>query len=224
LVRTLAPEAIWAEAGSFGAARRHPQLPHRRPPGDRGELGRSSGPAGPAHWQRPGTQVTRDAGARTRKTGTRQPASPQGGRPARLWRRTRNTLAAACSCAAGGSAGYALSGPAFAAAGCVAVVLVAAAVAIILSAMLGHRDLRQSPFERLMLLICVITGRRPRDYLPPPAAQKRPAAGPEPAGLAAVTVEPRRGGVDIPRPRPDSGVGWLAGPSLAAFRTRSGSG
>jgi hypothetical protein len=28
----------------------------------------------------------------------------------------------------------------------------------------------------------------------------------------------------IPRPRPDPGVGWLAGPSLAAFRTQCGSG
>jgi hypothetical protein len=43
---------------------------------------------------------------------------------------------------------------------------VAAAVAVVLVAMLGGRDSR-SPFVRLMLTICVITGRRPGDYLPP---------------------------------------------------------
>jgi hypothetical protein len=36
---------------------------------------------------------------------------------------------------------------------------------VILSAMLGGRDPR-TPFVRLMLIICVITGRRPEDYLP----------------------------------------------------------
>ena len=37
---------------------------------------------------------------------------------------------------------------------------------MMLVAMLGGRDSR-SPFVRLMLIICVITGRRPGDYLPP---------------------------------------------------------
>jgi hypothetical protein len=43
--------------------------------------------------------------------------------------------------------------------------IVAAAIVVMLSAMLGGRDPR-SPFERLMLVICVITGRRPGDHLP----------------------------------------------------------
>jgi hypothetical protein len=98
--------------------------------------------------------------------------------------RIRNAVVAACSCAAGGSAGYALGGPVLAAAGFMAVVLLCAAIAIVLSAMLGRSDLR-SPFERLMLLICVVTGRRPRDYLPAAATQKRPTVG---SGLTAPAV------------------------------------
>src|SRR5207244_3917102 len=61
-------------------------------------------------------------------------------------RRIRNAVVAVCSCAAGGSAGYALGGPVLATAGFIAVVLVGAAVTVALSAMLGRRDLR-SPFE-----------------------------------------------------------------------------
>jgi hypothetical protein len=45
---------------------------------------------------------------------------------------------------------------------------------VMLSAMLGGHDPR-SPFVRLMLIVCVITGRRPRDYLPP----DEPTAGNE---------------------------------------------
>jgi len=78
-----------------------------------------------------------------------------------------------------------------AAAGFMAVVLLGAAIAIVLSAMLGRSDLR-SPFERLMLLICVVTGRRPRDYLPAAATQKRPTVG---SGLTAPAVT-----VMLPKP------------------------
>jgi hypothetical protein len=46
-----------------------------------------------------------------------------------------------------------------------AAAVVTAAVAVMLSVMLGGRDPR-SPFVRLRLIICVITGRRPGDYLP----------------------------------------------------------
>jgi hypothetical protein len=85
-------------------------------------------------------------------------------------RRIQSALAAAGGCAAAGSAGYALSSPVVAAAGLVAAAAVAAivgaAVVVMLSVMLGGRDPR-SPFERLMLVICVITGRRPGDHLPP---------------------------------------------------------
>ena len=79
-------------------------------------------------------------------------------------------MAAICSCAGAGSVGYALGGPALAVVGFTTVVLLGAIIAIILSAMLGGRDL-QSPFERVMLITCVFTGRRPRDYLAAPPAR-----------------------------------------------------
>jgi hypothetical protein len=54
-----------------------------------------------------------------------------------------------------------LGGPVAAAAAASAVVGVV--VVVMLSVVLGRRDPR-SPFVRLMLIICVITGRRPEDY------------------------------------------------------------
>lgn len=97
-----------------------------------------------------------------------------GARPgARRRRRIREVLTAVGGCAAAGSAGYALGGPVVAVAGLMAAVVVAAAVVVMLSAMIGGRDLR-SPFERLMLIICVIAGRQPDDYLPP-TGRYRPA-------------------------------------------------
>jgi hypothetical protein len=104
----------------------------------------------------------------------------------------RNAVVAACSCAAGGSAGHALGGPVLATAGLIAVILLGAAVAVVLSAMLGRRDLR-SPFERLLLLICVVTGRRPRDYLPAAAAEERPTVGLGPTAPAVTLVLPQPG-------------------------------
>src|ERR1700689_1819697 len=82
------------------------------------------------------------------------------------WRRAWNMVATACCCAAGGSAGYAVGGPVLAV-GVFAVIVVSGIIfTVIFSAMLGRRDQR-SPFERLMLLLCVVLGRRPRDFLPP---------------------------------------------------------
>lgn len=59
-----------------------------------------------------------------------------------------------------------LRGPAMAAAGLAAAVMVACAIAVLWSVLLDGRDPR-SPFVRFMLLTCVLTGRPPRDYLPP---------------------------------------------------------
>jgi len=72
-----------------------------------------------------------------------------------------------------------LGGPMVAAAGLIAATVVGAAVVVMLSAMLGGHDPR-SPFVRLMLIVCVITGRRPRDYLPPdePTAGNEASRGP----------------------------------------------
>ena len=69
--------------------------------------------------------------------------------------------------------------PVVAAAGLIAATVVVAAVVVMLSAVLGGHDPR-SPFVRLMLIVCVITGRRPGDYLPPmsPPPETKLAAGP----------------------------------------------
>jgi hypothetical protein len=70
-------------------------------------------------------------------------------------------------------------GPVVAAAGLIAATVAGAAVVVMLSAMLGGHDPR-SPFVRLILIVCVITGRRPGDYLPPmsPPPETKLAAGP----------------------------------------------
>jgi len=69
--------------------------------------------------------------------------------------------------------------PVVAAAGLIAATVVGAAVVVMLSAVLGGHD-PHSPFVRLMLIVCVITGRRPGDYLPPmsPPPETKLAAGP----------------------------------------------
>jgi hypothetical protein len=70
-------------------------------------------------------------------------------------------------CALGGGAGYVLRDRAAAVAGlAVAVVIVAGAAVVLGAALLGGRD-RRSPFVRFMLLVCVLTGRPPGEYLPP---------------------------------------------------------
>ena len=85
---------------------------------------------------------------------------------ARRRQRIRGPRAAVSVCAVAGLAVHAFGRPMAAAVGLMAAAVVIAAVAVTLAAMLGGRD-RRSPFERLALIICVITGRRPGDYLPP---------------------------------------------------------
>ena len=91
---------------------------------------------------------------------------------ARCWRRV-GALAAAW-CVAGGSAGLMLDGAVAAVAGLIAAALSCAVITVMLSAILGRRE-PCSPFTRLMLIICVITGRRPGDYLP--SGTERPPRG-----------------------------------------------
>jgi hypothetical protein len=85
-------------------------------------------------------------------------------------RRTiRNAVVVGCLSMAGGSAGCAFSGPVFTIFGIIAVIaasVTGVAAAVALSAILGSRDHR-SPFDRLMLILCVILGRLPGTYLPP---------------------------------------------------------
>ena len=81
----------------------------------------------------------------------------------------RNALVVGCVSMAGGSAGCAFGGPVLPIAGVLAFVVVGvigATAAVALSALLGRRDPR-SPFDRLMLILCVILGRSPSTYLPP---------------------------------------------------------
>jgi hypothetical protein len=76
--------------------------------------------------------------------------------------------ATACRwCASAGAAGYALHGPALAAAMAAAGAAAGTVVIVLLAAAAGCKDQR-SPFERLMLIACLLAGRRPADYLPPP--------------------------------------------------------
>ena len=81
--------------------------------------------------------------------------------------RTRAAVAAWAWCALGGGAGYVLPDRVAAAAGlAVAVVIVASAAVVLGAVLLGGRE-RRSPFMRFMLLVCVLTGRPPGEYLPP---------------------------------------------------------
>jgi hypothetical protein len=88
-----------------------------------------------------------------------------------------------------------LGGPVVAATGLIAATVVGAAVVVMLSAMLGGHDPR-SPFVRLMLIVCVITGRRPGDHLsamsPPP--ETKLAAGPTPDPQSPKVTECRSAG------------------------------
>jgi hypothetical protein len=103
------------------------------------------------------------------ESGTKPPGHAQ--RPLAVGRsvrpRPRVGRAAACGwCTFGGAAGYVLHGPAMAAAGLAAAVIMAGAIVVLWSVLLSGRDPR-SPFVRFMLLTCVLTGRPPRDYLLP---------------------------------------------------------
>jgi len=102
-------------------------------------------------------------------------------------RRVRRAVLRGFSCAALGSVGYAIGGPALAMAGLVVVTVLGVALAVILMAMLGHGESR-SPFERLVVVLCILTGRRPRDYLLPMTAQRPPTGGSEETAPAAVVL------------------------------------
>jgi hypothetical protein len=81
--------------------------------------------------------------------------------------RARTTVTAWAGCALGGGAGYVLRDRAAAAAGLAIAVTIAGCAAVVLGAvLLGGRECR-SPFVRFMLLVCVLTGRPPTEYLPP---------------------------------------------------------
>jgi hypothetical protein len=81
--------------------------------------------------------------------------------------RVRATAAAWAGCALGGSAACALQDRAAVAAGLAVAALIVACAAVGLGAvLLGGADQR-SPFVRFMLLVCVLTGRPPGEYLPP---------------------------------------------------------
>lgn len=86
---------------------------------------------------------------------------------ARAARAGRARAAAWAWCAFGGGAGYFLRDRAAGTVGLAAAVAIAVCAAVILGAMLlGGRD-RRSPFVRFMLLVCVLAGRPPGEYLPP---------------------------------------------------------
>lgn len=92
-----------------------------------------------------------------------QPVAAAGGRA----RQVRTQAAAWTGCALGGGAAYVLQDRAAVAAGlAVAVVIVACAAAGLGAVLLGGADQR-SPFVRFMLLVCVLKGRPPGEYLPP---------------------------------------------------------
>jgi hypothetical protein len=104
-------------------------------------------------------------------------STPRRARTRSLRRAIRNTVVAGCIALAGGSAGIAF-GPLLAITVAAAVIVVGAigtAAAIALQAILSRRDTR-SPFDRLILILCLILGRSPRTYLPP--TQNGPASRP----------------------------------------------
>jgi hypothetical protein len=96
---------------------------------------------------------------------------------ARQWRKTRGVPLAIVKLAAAGSMGMGciLSGVVAAWIALVGAVLVIAVVAVMLSAMLGRRD-SHSPFNRILLTICVINGRQPGDYGLAPSAPTKPGS------------------------------------------------
>jgi hypothetical protein len=130
----------------------------------------------------PGSQTTLDASV--------APRGPGGHSRAGRSRRMRSALAIA-GCTTGGSIGYVLGAPMVAVAGLTAVAGLVAALAITLWAMFGGHDPR-SPFVRLMLVICVMTGRRPGDYLPRQVGAYDPQASGGRSALVPATGHGRR--------------------------------
>jgi hypothetical protein len=81
--------------------------------------------------------------------------------------RIRVTVAAWAWCALGGGGVYVLRDRMAAAVGLAAAVVMVACAAVVLVAVLFGTGDRRSPFVRFMLLVCVLTGRAPGEYLPP---------------------------------------------------------
>jgi hypothetical protein len=81
-------------------------------------------------------------------------------------------VAAVCGwCSSASAVGYLLHGLVVAGVALGAVGLVVGAIALLRLVLLGDSDPR-SPFVRFMLLVCVLTGRPPGDYLPPEPRQR----------------------------------------------------
>jgi hypothetical protein len=81
-------------------------------------------------------------------------------------------------CGSASAVGYLLHGPVAASVALAAVVLAVCAVAVLRPVLLGDSDPR-SPFVRFMLLVCVLIGRPPGDYLPPSPLSPDPSGGPD---------------------------------------------
>lgn len=81
-------------------------------------------------------------------------------------RPVRRAVAVSGWCGSASLAGYLLHGPVAAAVALAAVMAAVCAVAVLRPVLLGDSDPR-SPFVRFMLLVCVLLGRPPGDYLPP---------------------------------------------------------
>jgi hypothetical protein len=81
-------------------------------------------------------------------------------------RPVRRAVAVGGWCSSASAVGYILHGPVAGAVVLVAAALVACVITALRPVLLGDSDPR-SPFVRFMLLICVLTGRPPDDYLPP---------------------------------------------------------
>ena len=103
------------------------------------------------------------------------PAAADGGSA-----RARRCRAAVVStwCALGGGGVYLLRDRAAVAAGlAVTTVVVACAAVVVGTVLLGGRE-RRSPFVRFMLLVCVLTGLPPSEYLPPASLRAASGTGP----------------------------------------------
>jgi hypothetical protein len=92
-----------------------------------------------------------------------KPTAAAGGRAGRV----RATAAAWTGCALGGGTACVLQDRAAVAVGLAAAVVIVACTAAGLGVVLLGGGERRSPFTRFMLLVCVLTGRPPGEYLPP---------------------------------------------------------
>jgi hypothetical protein len=74
-------------------------------------------------------------------------------------------------CGSASTVGYLLHGPAVAAVALITVVVAVSALALLRPVLLSDSDPR-SPFVRFMLLVCVLIGRPPSEYLPPESRER----------------------------------------------------